>query len=195
MALHLFWCISNKEINELIAFFTFSIAVVAYIQLKAINKVNKVNLTYKVDEDFEKFLNNDKNDPAKKWLFESIKVEKKDYDILRQLFDKVEAIYTLKKRGLINKKVFYDLSSHYIECFYVGNKTPSAKEFISHERTNQEKNGFIRLSDMYIGVEKLYAYVVRMSKNRNRIDKIKKAILKPLFYHRFNNQKSHKQSS
>ena len=170
----LFWnCLSYSDtINTLTAFSTFLILVVAFFQLNALRKINKITLTYKVDEDFENFLNHPDNKPARDWLLNDGEIKLKDYDILRQLFDKAEAIYSLKKRKVINDEVFYDLLSHYIECFFVGTQKPSAKQYITHVRNDTAKKGFTIPSDMYIGIERLYEKVVRMSKKRRKEPKI-----------------------
>lgn len=174
MALFYLHCLSYADkINTLMVIFTFIAALftglifmVGYKQLRDFKKSKQVEFTYKVDEDFSNFLNNPANEKAKNWLIDGIEVNEEDHDIIRQLFDEFEAIYSLMKQGVINDEIFYDLLSYYVESVFNNQNKPLGNDFIKLQREIAIKNGITRPNEIYIGIELLYKKIQRMAKSR-----------------------------
>lgn len=167
MITHLLCSFTNSDwISAATALITLFILAVGYWQLRAFKKSENVKFTYKVDEDFADFLNNPDNKKAKEWLLNDGVVNEGEYDLLRQLFDEMEAVYSLMKKGVIDDDIFYDLLSHYVECFFIGKQTPSGKEFIEVVRKEAKNEGFAKPDEIYYGIELLYKKVIKMAENR-----------------------------
>ena len=164
MTLHLFWCISYADIlNTLLVIFTAALAGIAYIQSRIFIRNNRMNFTYKVDENFENFLNDPNNLIAKNWLLNNDPLDinnRQHYNQLQQLFDKAETINALENRKGIDEQMFYDLLSYSIERFFIGGKTPTANDFITEERRRAREVGITNSDDIYIGVQTLYARII-----------------------------------
>ena len=174
MSLFFLHCLSYADkINTLMVIFTFIAAcfsglifIVGYSQLKDFRKSKQVEFTYKVDEDFSNFLNNPANKKAKDWLIDGTEINEEDYDILRQLFDEFEAVYSLMKQRVVNDEIFYDLLSYYVESIFNLNNKPLADVYIKQQREIAEKDGVTRPNEIYIGIERLYAKVKKMATQR-----------------------------
>jgi len=121
---------------------------VAWYQLTRMNVQAKADFTYKVYKDLLKWLSNHKE--CREWILSLDGLLKPNFD--KWEFDDYlgyfETIWSLKKKGLVDKDVVYDIVSDYIIMVYEANDF-ELKQIIDEMRKDEKK-------DFYEGVEKLY---------------------------------------
>ena len=163
------YCISTADIiSGFTLFATCVIAGIAYCQLAAFNKTKRIEFTYQVDKDFNEFLNGSDNAKASAWLIDDEELKPEDWDSLRELLDKIEAIYPLMASGVIDKEIFYHYLSHYVECVFVESDTkkPLAKDYIQYCRDEAIARNQKNPDEIYAGLYLLLGEVHKMAASR-----------------------------
>jgi len=149
---------------------TVFIFAVAWKQWRLFRKAQLFEFTYRVYIDFFSFLNEERNNDLKDWLFGRIELTGK-MERLGDLFEKFEAVYSLMKRKLIEDEMFYDLISYYIELANSKENKPMADDYIKFAREEAKKKGVIKTDDICIGFYLMLEKIRRMSSEREGKDK------------------------
>lgn len=137
---------------------------IAWYQLTRMNNQAKADFTYRIYDDLLKWLDNHKE--CKEWQFYldrplGTDFEKWDFEDYLGYY---EAIWSLKKKGLIEKDIVYDILSDYLISVYEANDFELKKK-IDEIR---EKEG----KDFYEGVEKLYKEMKEYESKKGIIKRI-----------------------
>lgn len=154
-------------IGTVMALLTGFILWVAWSQLAAFNTTKKVEFTYKIDEDFFNFLNDQENILAKNWLIhdETINLsDKEQEDKLTDLLNEFEGIFALLNRNQLDEDVFYDSLSYYVELLFAHTKTPTLDSYIESCNKVAKENGF--RTDIYEGLPNLLERVKKIQQKR-----------------------------
>jgi hypothetical protein len=139
------------------------LASIGYVQLRNLRREKKIEFGYTLYNDFFQYINAEKNKDLKDWLFgKGNKIE--DVDRIGDLLEKLEAVYTYRKQGMVNDELFYDLFSFYIEKVFAA-KNPSGAEYIAHVR-EIEKGNIVKTNDIFIGVEIMFEKIKKESPDR-----------------------------
>lgn len=122
-------------VTTLMLLVTIAIFIVGYRQLKGFIKGQKVDFTYKVYKDLIDLIHNPAYKAVDDWLFKDKKIDNEDdLNCLGDLFEKIEAVYSLLLTDSLDEDTFYWTISFYIDLANSKDKKPSAKEFIEQER-------------------------------------------------------------
>lgn len=165
-----FWCSKPADIISLLMFaITVFIFLVAWKQWRLFKKSQLSEFTHRVYIDFFNFINKEKNNDLKDWLFGRTELKGK-MERLGDLFEKFEAVYTLMKRNLIEDEMFYDLISYYIEMANSKENKPNADDYIKFARDEAKKKGVIKTDDIFIGFYLMLDKIGKMSAEREGKD-------------------------
>jgi len=144
------------------------ILIAIFFQLNDMNDTNKVNLTYKIYGDMQNW--EQSHPEARKWIYES---QDKDSIFLKKYYYKwdfddylgyYELLYSFEQKGVIDKKLSYDLFSGNLEGIYEEN---------NFELQNIIDSFRIEANDpeIYIGVENLYHEYMKSRKTITAVHK------------------------
>jgi len=124
---------------------------IAWSQLSNMNTQRKADFTYKIYKDLLEWLASHKE--CRKWIFSDLNnfpplepnYEKWEFDDYLGFF---EAVWSLRKRRLVDEKMVYDLLSDYLITVYEANNY-ELKTIIQEIRKKEGR-------DFYEGLEELY---------------------------------------
>lgn len=137
---------------------------VAWYQLKRMNVQAKADFTYRVYKDLLEWLTNHKK--CREWIFSLNRPLGEDYD--KWEFDDYlgyfETIWSLKKKGLVDKEIVYDILSDYLISVYEANEFELQKII---EKIRKDEG-----EDYYEGVEKLYKEMKEYGSKKGRAKRI-----------------------
>ena len=138
---------------------------IAWWQLRKMNIQTKADFTYRIYKDLLEWLNHHKR--CRDWLFflDSRLGDPydKDSNFTKWEFDDYlgyfETVWSLTKKGLVDKEIVYDILSDYLIPIYEANNF-ELKEIIKRIRKEESKQ------DFYIGVENLYKEMKRYEEKK-----------------------------
>ena len=143
-----FWTI--KFIDLITPVLTIAAIIVAYFQLIDIRKQKKIEFTYSLYRDFFNYINNNENQEIKNWLFG---ISKNETDTIKigDLLEHFEALWSLKRQGMIDTDIAYDLFGYYI---VKASKAinPTTEEFICELKELEQQNLGFR-DDLFEGFQ------------------------------------------
>jgi hypothetical protein len=152
-----------RTIPEIItATATVAVAVIALWQLTKFTNQIKADFTYRIYKDLLDWLKDHKQ--AREWIFNPAGKKLKLY------YDKWEfddflgyfvALWSLKEKKLVDKKIIYDLLSDYLISAYEANDK-ELKSYIEQMRKDERK------PDLYIEINKLYEEMKNYEKRERR---------------------------
>ena len=150
----------------------FAILIVGSKQLQKMTANKRIDFTYQVYMDFFSFLNDKENKDLKGWLFGEQVILPNNYTRLGDLFEKFEAVYSLMKQKSINREVFYDLISYYVEKASSSTNNPNFEHYVQYIRDEELKKGVVvETGDIFIGFQHLLNLIRKISKEREGKDK------------------------
>jgi hypothetical protein len=139
---------------------------VAWSQLSSLNTQRKADFTYKIYKDLLDWLTSHKD--CREWIFSDINnfptlkpnYKKWEFDDYLGYF---EAIWSLRKRKLVDEEIVYDLLSDYLIPVYEANNY-ELKTIIQEIREQEGR-------DFYEGVEKLYKKMKKYEQKKGNKEK------------------------
>lgn len=141
-----FW--ELKFIDIIVPFLTLIALVIAYFQIIDIRKQKRIEFTYTLYRDFIHYINQSDNSDLKEWLF-GCNQHRVDNNKVGDLLEHFEALWSLKRQGMINVEIAYDLFAYYI-LKAANTSKPSAFEYIENLK-EVEKNSLGYRDDLYEG--------------------------------------------
>lgn len=131
--------------------------VIAYYKLKDLRVHKRIEFTYDLYRHFFAFLNEERNGDIKRWLFGE---EVADLDLVKlgDLLEQFEAVWSLKKKGMVDNDVFYDLFSYYIEKAQAA-KNPTPFEYVEALKM-EEMQALGYTKDLFEGFFKLHGDIL-----------------------------------
>lgn len=145
-----FWEI--RFIDLIVPLLTIAALIIAYFQLLDIRKQKRIEFTYSLYRDFFNYINTKENFDLKNWLFGDANA-RIDRDKIGDLLEQFEALWSLKRRDMIDIEIAYDLFSYYILKASKATN-PTTDEYISQlKEAEKETLGF--REDLFEGFQSI----------------------------------------